>query len=158
MHSFICGNFFIYIFDKGVAICTLYGTLINKLYATGHLPSTFSPNMFDSKGRDASIFILGIGTLLLYLWGDFHFYWTHRMLHTQWFYKSVHKIHHESYNPDPFSGKYFIKRVLQSSALLIRILALGILMPTAFLKGIPTWEIWKIGPFQWKKQIYSKIL
>ena len=106
-HSFICGNFFICIFDKGVAICTLYGTLINKLYGTGHLPSKFSPNMFDSKGTDASIFMLGIGTLLIYLWGDFHFYWTHRMLHTQWFYKSVHKIHHESYNPDPFSGKYF---------------------------------------------------
>ena len=78
--------------------------LINKLYGTGHLPSKFSPNMFDSKGTDASIFMLGIGTLLIYLWGDFHFYWTHRMLHTQWFYKSVHKIHHESYNPDPFSG------------------------------------------------------
>ena len=67
--------------------------------------------MFDNKGRDASIFIHGIGALLLLLWGDVHFYWTHRMLHTQWFYKSVHKIHHESYNPDPFSGKYFIKRV-----------------------------------------------
>ena len=40
----------------------------------------------------------------MFLWGDFHFYWTHRLLHTPWFYKSVHKTHHESYNPDPFSG------------------------------------------------------
>ena len=82
----------------------------------------------SGEPHDASLIILGIGNILLYLWGDFHFYWTHRMLHTHWFYKNVHKIHHESYNPDPFSGKYFIKRVLQSSALLI-----GILMPSAYV-------------------------
>jgi len=43
--------------------------------------------------------------LLLYAWGDFHFYWTHRLLHASpWLYKHVHKEHHESFNPDPFSG------------------------------------------------------
>ena len=35
---------------------------------------------------------------------DCHFYWTHRMLHTSWLYKNVHKEHHESFNPDPWSG------------------------------------------------------
>ena len=94
-----------FIFFEGVAICTLYGILINKLHASGDLPSRFVPNMFDAKGKNTSFVIHGVAAVLIYLWGDFHFYWTHRMLHTQWFYKSVHKIHHESYNPDPFSSK-----------------------------------------------------
>merc|ERR1712037_857807 len=38
------------------------------------------------------------------IWADTHFYWTHRLLHTPWLYKRVHKEHHESFNPDPFSG------------------------------------------------------
>ena len=42
--------------------------------------------------------------LVLYAYGDTHFYWFHRMLHLPWLYKNVHKYHHESYNPDPFSG------------------------------------------------------
>ena len=24
---------------------------------------------------------------LVYMWGDAHFYWTHRLLHTPWLYK-----------------------------------------------------------------------
>ena len=24
---------------------------------------------------------------LVYMWGDAHFYWTHRLLHTSWLYK-----------------------------------------------------------------------
>lgn len=42
--------------------------------------------------------------LLLYLWSDTHFYFTHRALHLPWAYKWVHKTHHESVNTDPFSG------------------------------------------------------
>lgn len=46
--------------------------------------------------------------MLLLLWADFHFYWIHRLLHeSKWLYQNVHKIHHESNNPNPWSGLSF---------------------------------------------------
>lgn len=43
--------------------------------------------------------------LILQLWLDFHFYCVHRLQHeVPWLYRHVHKVHHQSYNPDPFSG------------------------------------------------------
>ena len=41
------------------------------------------------------------------------------MLHTPWLYRNVHKVHHESFNPDPFSGlsmHWFESTVYFSSA------------------------------------------
>ena len=38
------------------------------------------------------------------LWSDMHFYWTHRLLHTKALYTAIHKVHHKSFNCDPFSG------------------------------------------------------
>ena len=46
--------------------------------------------------------------MLLGLWSDFHFYWVHRLLHTSLLYNPlgipVHKLHHMSNNPGPWSG------------------------------------------------------
>lgn len=38
---------------------------------------------------------------------DFYFYCTHRLLHLPYVYKKVHKLHHSSYNPTPFSAFSF---------------------------------------------------
>jgi len=103
---------------RGVAICTLYAIMVNKLHSSGSLPTDFVPGLFNNDGQ-VSLAIHVLGAVVQYLWADFHFYWTHRMLHTQWFYKSVHKVHHESYNPDPFSGlsmHWFESAVYFSSA------------------------------------------
>jgi len=88
---------------RGVAICTLYAAIVNQLYRTSSLPSPYVPSIFANDGQ-VSLVIHILGAVCIYLWADFHFYWTHRLLHTSWLYKSVHKVHHESYNPDPFSG------------------------------------------------------
>src|SRR5688572_27169187 len=32
---------------------------------------------------------------------DAYFYWTHRLLHTRWLFKTVHAVHHRSRNPSP---------------------------------------------------------
>ncbi|CAF1227661.1 unnamed protein product [Rotaria sp. Silwood1] len=61
-----------------------------------------------------SIFLL----LLITYWRQFHFYWSHRVIHPWWnikyglkdgdigavFYKHFHSLHHKSYNPGPWSG------------------------------------------------------
>ena len=57
--------------------------------------------------------IPGLGTMLLLFvvlmaWGDTHFYFVHRLLHESTFlYRNVHKVHHESYNPNAWSGLSF---------------------------------------------------
>lgn len=55
------------------------------------------------------------------LWGDLHFYVVHRLLHeVPFLYKHVHKIHHESRNPDTFSGLSFhpVESVMYFSSML----------------------------------------
>lgn len=37
---------------------------------------------------------------------DLMFYWSHRTLHTPWFYKNIHKVHHEWYNTICISSEY----------------------------------------------------
>jgi Delta7-sterol 5-desaturase len=38
---------------------------------------------------------------------DFYFYFTHRLLHTKWFYKNVHYAHHVNPNPSALSSIAF---------------------------------------------------
>eukprot|EP00939_MAST-03C_sp_MAST-3C-sp1_P000192 g192.t1 len=48
--------------------------------------------------------LIGVAVLVL-LWTDAHFYFTHRMLHAiPLLYEKVHAAHHESHNPNPWSS------------------------------------------------------
>jgi len=38
---------------------------------------------------------------------DTYFYWVHRLLHTKWFFKNVHRVHHRSANPTPLAANSF---------------------------------------------------
>ena len=138
---------------RGVAICTFYESVVNQLYMSDNLPTKYVPSLFDNDGQ-VSILIHIWGIIFLYLWGDFHFYWTHRILHTKWLYKNVHKIHHESYNPDPFSGlsmHWFESAVYFSAAPIISLVVplymfrsqcKGlILFPLEFHWGFGTWKL-----------------
>merc|ERR1712002_48338 len=66
---------------RGVAICTLYVAIVNQLYRTSSLPSPYVPSIFANDGQ-VSLVIHILGAVCIYLWADFHFYWTHRLLHT----------------------------------------------------------------------------
>jgi sterol desaturase/sphingolipid hydroxylase (fatty acid hydroxylase superfamily) len=46
--------------------------------------------------------------VLLMAWNEVHFYCLHRLLHTRWLYRHVHRIHHESVAPTPFPLTAFI--------------------------------------------------
>lgn len=92
---------------RGLLICSLLETVTFcyiSAETTGfklillQLPSDFiSTSPFPIQAA-------ALGVIIGYLWGDAYFYWTHRLLHTSYLYKYVHKIHHESTNPTPFAG------------------------------------------------------
>ncbi|MBI4902327.1 MAG: sterol desaturase family protein [Acidobacteria bacterium] len=41
--------------------------------------------------------------ILLFAWNEVHFYVCHRLLHTRWLYRHVHRIHHESVVATPLA-------------------------------------------------------
>lgn len=63
-------------------------------------------------------------SFLMYAWGDWHFYWQHRLMHSDRLYR-YHKVHHESRNPNVFSGLSFhpIESTVYFSAMLLPLLA-----------------------------------
>ncbi len=44
-----------------------------------------------------------IGVILLNCWNEIHFFLVHRLMHTRWFMKNVHIIHHRSRIPTIYS-------------------------------------------------------
>jgi len=85
-----------------MGFASAWEVLVLHLWATGR-----SGRVYEGWA-DAPLWQF-LGTFLaLGLWSDFHFYWVHRLLHTSAFYNPfgipVHKLHHMSNNPGPWSG------------------------------------------------------
>ncbi|QDA62040.1 sterol desaturase family protein [Hymenobacter jejuensis] len=49
----------------------------------------------------------GASFLLVLVFHDAYFYWSHRLLHTRWLYRHVHIVHHHSTNPTPWAAYSF---------------------------------------------------
>src|SRR5262249_45322876 len=58
--------------------------------------------------------------LLLFVWNEIHFFICPRLLHTRWLYRHVHRVHHESVTPTPFSTYSFhwLEAVLLGSVMI----------------------------------------
>ena len=55
----------------------------------------------------------------MFLFHDAYFYWVHRLMHTKALYRHVHKVHHLSTNPSPWTAYAFhpLEAVLEASIL-----------------------------------------
>lgn len=91
---FICYWTMVYLYDKDVPTATFNRSALLSLknqifytYPTINILFRYYPVKYDNL-------ILSIGYLpLLVVTGDIYFYFTHRPLHTKWFFK-YHKSHH----------------------------------------------------------------
>ena len=48
-----------------------------------------------------------LDVLFLVVWNELHFYACHRLLHTRWLFRHVHKVHHRAVVPTPWSTYAF---------------------------------------------------
>ena len=94
-----------YSFRTGILIATAWEKAAYAMYARGTLPGPLCPGFLlaDEDGT-VGAGAVALCIVLAYAWGDAHFYWSHRLLHTPLLYRTVHKVHHQSFNPDPLSG------------------------------------------------------
>jgi sterol desaturase/sphingolipid hydroxylase (fatty acid hydroxylase superfamily) len=83
----------------GVAIGTSYDVLLRRALATEKLPELETSSLQSMR-------VVWL-TVALVLFVDLHFYSMHRVLHTPYLYKRIHSSHHQSRNPNPFSGLSF---------------------------------------------------
>lgn len=80
-----------------IAVFGAYGSLTLWLDRRGAIEILWT----YSLGR----FLLDM--VLLTLWNEIHFYFSHALLHKPWFYRKVHRLHHLSVVPTPFSTYSF---------------------------------------------------
>ena len=114
---------------------TLISVLVCCLYEVGItsfcLPPPPHANTVTTAAAAAAAVCTAVGLLL---WSDAHFYFVHRLLHeVPALYRHVHKVHHESHNPDPWSGLSFhpVEAALYFSSLCI-----------ACVLPVPHWAFW----------------
>lgn len=90
---------------RGVAVASLMEYVIHRLTAQETCPVMIPTllNMYEDRTA-ASPLPFFVALAVGYAYGDFHFYWTHRLLHVKPLYAMIHSYHHQSFNPDPFSG------------------------------------------------------
>jgi sterol desaturase/sphingolipid hydroxylase (fatty acid hydroxylase superfamily) len=70
------------------------------------------------------LWYLPLSALLMILFHDGYFYWTHRLLHQPGWYQKVHQVHHLSSNPSPFTALAFhpVESLIQAAVLPLIIL------------------------------------
>ena len=81
---------------SGVPIWSAYEIFALWAYANGFFPTiTWEGN---------PIYFILLTILLVNMWHEIHFYFTHKLIHWGPLYKFVHSLHHKNTNPGPWSG------------------------------------------------------
>jgi lathosterol oxidase len=110
-----------------IAIFGAYGVLTLEAWRAGLIQVEFRASWWK-VASDLGLF---------FVWNEVHFYCIHRLLHTRWLYRHVHRVHHESVVPTPFSiySFHWLEAVLLGS---VMILALMVFRPSVqALLGLP---------------------
>jgi lathosterol oxidase len=97
-----------------VMVFGVYRLLTFLAWRNGLVSVEFQPSWYKVVGDVA----------FLLAWNEVHFYCMHRLLHTRWLYRHMHRIHHESVVPTPFSTYSFhwLEAVLLGSVMLLPML------------------------------------
>ena len=103
---------------------TLISSVIDAIYCFFILkyPGNFEDKREDVQGTQSTpLLSIILYSAFILLWTDFHFYWTHRLLHIGPLYRWIHSVHHQSVNPNPWSSLSFhpIESIVFFSAYLI---------------------------------------
>jgi len=84
-----------YTLVSGVAVWTVYETVVWLAYANGIIPAiTFS---------NSPVWFVLLFPLIA-VWQAFYFYWVHRLLHWKPLYDRFHSVHHRNITIGPWSG------------------------------------------------------
>jgi Delta7-sterol 5-desaturase len=92
---------------RGVFIASMYEIILANYYNSKVLPlfKNTSIGVLNKQSFQLSIQELVMVLIFQSFVGEAHFFWTHRLMHeSKWLYRNVHKVHHESIHPDPWSG------------------------------------------------------
>ena len=70
---------------------------------------------------DWSFAEIAIEFIILFIWNELHFYFSHKLFHTPFLYKNFHYIHHTSTIPTPFSmfSFHWVEAIMLGTVLLI---------------------------------------
>jgi len=92
-----------------ICIFSAVGLIIYFLFINGHTTLYTNVNQLGWP-------YLFLSLALMVIVHDGYFYWTHRLLHTRWFLKKVHAVHHRSTNPTPWAAYSFhpLEALIQS--------------------------------------------
>ncbi len=85
---------------SSVVIYTLVTLVVLALKQFGYFK-------FYDRIEDYGWGYLILSVVLILVIQDFYFYWTHRLMHTGLFFKAVHKVHHDSITPSPWTAYSF---------------------------------------------------
>lgn len=69
---------------------------------------------------------------------DFYFYWMHRLIHVDWIYRHVHKVHHLSTNPSPLAALAFhpLEALIEALGVLAILALLPLPLPSLIVFGL----------------------
>ena len=78
---------------------------------------------------------------------DFYFYWAHRLIHVDWIYPHVHRVHHLSTNPSPFAALAFhpIEALIEAAGVIVIISFLQMPLPSLIVFGLLAFAINVVG-------------